>query len=71
MTIPESNDDPVFVLAQNSAGAHEINAKNSNTDNDIVDRIMCSDTIDLTTPTVARLAPTLWDDRARQSCYPV
>ena len=56
--IPELNEDPVFVLAQNSADTRAIiDAKNSNPDNKLADRIMANDTIDLTTPSAPRLSP--------------
>ena len=47
--IPELNDEPVFVVAQNSADMPEIDAKTSN-GNDGVDRNMGNNTIEPTTP---------------------
>ena len=67
--IPESNEDPVFVLAQNSADIPEIDAKNSNTDNEAVDRIMGNDTIEPKTPSTPRLARALSVDKTRSCCY--
>jgi hypothetical protein len=71
LKIPESNEDPVFVLAQNSADIPEIDAKNStsNTDNEVVDRIMGNDTIESKTPSTPRLARALSVDENRSCSY--
>ena len=67
--IPESNEDPVFVLAQNSADIPEMDAKNSNTDNEVVDRITGNDTIEHKTGSAPRLARALSVDENRSSSY--
>lgn len=69
MNIPELKDDPVFVLAQNSADTAIIDAKNSNPDNKLANRIMGNDTIDLTTPPLLVWPLALTVDETRLCSY--